>query len=64
MLAYRGLWQDGTNYSAGDAVAYSGSLWVARADGLLERPNLDPDGCWQLAVKRGRSGRDGKDLAR
>ena len=42
-LAYRGLWQAGASYRAGDACARSGSLWVCRVGGTLERPGLDND---------------------
>ena len=63
VLTYRDLWREGTSYAAGDSVSWSGSLWAARADGLLERPSLDSDS-WRLVVKRGRDGRDGKDLTK
>lgn len=55
-MIYRGVWQEGVAYAAGDAVTRDGSTWLAKTATLGT-----PGGCddWQLAVKRGRDGRDG-----
>lgn len=53
---YRGVWRDGA-HKAGDAVTWGGSLWIARRD-TEARPEVNDD--WQLAVKRGRDGKDGE----
>jgi hypothetical protein len=59
---YRGVYRDGGAYERGDAVTWAGSTWIARRD-TVAKPDASDD--WQLAVKRGRegkAGRDGKDL--
>jgi hypothetical protein len=54
---YRGIYKPETQYRAGDSVTYGGSQFIARVD-TTERPETNGD--WQLAVKRGRDGKDGK----
>lgn len=54
----RGVYRDGATYARGDAVSFGGSLWIAQADDVTEKPGGDG---WRLAVKKGRDGRDGKD---
>jgi len=45
-LEYKGAWQDGTNYNAGDGVVYDNKLYVANNDHLSDdatnRPDNDP----------------------
>lgn len=58
--AYRGVWKEGEEYTLGDFVTLSGSLWHCNVDaGTKAKPGTGED--WTLAVKRGRDGRDGKD---
>jgi hypothetical protein len=52
----RGVFKDGQAYTAGDAVTYGGSLWIAQKD-TGQKPD-GPDTGWRLAVKKGRDGRD------
>lgn len=50
----RGVYKDGREYEAGDAVTWAGSLWIAK-----EKTSGRPDSGqgWRLAVKRGRDGK-------
>lgn len=52
---YRGVWREG-EYKRGDSVTRDGSQWIALKDTSTQpgAPNSD----WQLAVKRGRDGKD------
>jgi len=52
----RGVWTEGKSYTAGDAVTWAGSVWIAQKD-----TDGKPDGGdgWRLSVKRGRDGKDG-----
>ena len=43
-------------YATGDAITWGGSLWIALRDNT-EKP--ESGDAWQLAVKKGRDGRDG-----
>jgi hypothetical protein len=52
----RGVYRDGNEYKAGDAVTWAGSLWIAKKD-TSSKPDASED--WRLSVKRGRDGRDG-----
>lgn len=54
----RGVWSEGKEYVAGDAVTWAGSVWIAQKD-----TSGKPDGGdgWRLSVKRGRDGKDGRD---
>lgn len=52
----RGVYVEGKDYEAGDAVTWGGSLWIAQRD-----TSSKPDGAdsgWRLAVKRGRDAKD------
>jgi len=55
----RGVWVEGKEYAAGDAVTWGGSLWIAQKSGAVDKP--DGGDSWRLAVKRGRDGKPGKD---
>jgi hypothetical protein len=55
---YRGVWREGS-YQRGDEVTHDGSRWIALAD-TATRPGT-PNSQWQLSVKRGRNGKDGRD---
>lgn len=55
---YRGVWREGA-HKAGDAVTWGGSLWIAQRD-TEAKPETDDS--WRLAVKKGRDGKDGRDL--
>lgn len=54
---YRGVWQPAQfdSYQRGMAVTHDGCLWIARAE-TRAKPGTNDD--WQLAVKRGRDGKD------
>lgn len=52
----KGMYKDGAQYVAGDAVTFGGSMWIAKQD-TTEKPGTTAD--WRLAVKRGRDGKDG-----
>jgi integrin beta 3 len=55
---YRGVYQAGQAYAAGDCVTYGGSTWIARAATSSRPETLEGAAAWTLAVKRGRDGRD------
>jgi len=50
-----GVWKEGKDYAAGDAVSHGGSLFIAQAN-TTAKPGASDD--WRLAVKRGNDGRD------
>ncbi len=54
--AYKGVWK-AEAYKRGNAVTWGGSLWIALRDTEV-KPETNAD--WQLAVKRGRDGKDGE----
>lgn len=54
-LRYKGVYQAGDAYEAGDVVTWAGSAWHADAE-TNARP--DTGRPWQLVVKAGRDGRD------
>lgn len=58
-MIYRGVFQEGEHYAAGDTVTWGGSLWHCNA-ATFEKP-LDGSKSWQLAAKRGRDGKDGRN---
>ena len=51
-----GVYVAAKQYTAGDAVSFGGSLWIAQKDSP-GKPG-DVDSGWRLAVKKGRDGRD------
>lgn len=55
----RGVWVEGKDYHAGDAVTWAGSVWIAQTSGVTDKPD-GGDG-WRLSVKRGRDGKHGRD---
>jgi hypothetical protein len=54
-LRYLGVYQRAMDYRRGDATTHDGSLWIA-TDDTRGQPGVDAN--WQLAVKRGRDGKD------
>jgi hypothetical protein len=57
-LIYCGVWAaDGSAYRKGTLVTHAGSAWIALRE---VKPGEQPGTCdaWQLAVKRGKDGRD------
>lgn len=54
----RGVWAEGKEYAAGDAVTWAGSVWIAQKD-TSDKPD-GGDG-WRLSVKRGRDGKAGRN---
>lgn len=57
-LIYQGVYQDGKQYERGDVATWAGSLWHCNAETLTKPGEGSRD--WQLVVKRGRDGKDGK----
>jgi hypothetical protein len=55
---YRGVWQEDQHYNEADLVTYGGSMWYCKRT-VTGRPSTNHD-AWQLCVKSGRDGRDGK----
>jgi hypothetical protein len=55
---YRGVYQTGQLYEAGDEVTWDGSMWIAKAD-TRNTPGEGKESGWQLAVKRGKQGVSG-----
>lgn len=55
---YQGVFKEGVTYSAGDICTWGGSAWSAKRE-TSDKPDM-PDSGWQLAVKRGRDGKDFK----
>ena len=53
---YRGVYRDGEEYTQGDTVTFSGSVWHCNVDGTKSRPRTNTD--WQLMVKEGSPGKD------
>lgn len=51
----RGVFKDGNDYKAGDAVTWAGSVWIAQKD-TKAKPDASDE--WRLSVKRGRDGKD------
>jgi hypothetical protein len=60
-MKYHGIWSEKTSYPVGSFVTDGGSVWFC-SKRSTERPGTSDS--WQLACKRGRDGRDGKDAAR
>jgi hypothetical protein len=58
----RGVYRERSEYKAGDAVTWGGSLWIAQKDTGAKPDSSDE---WRLSVKRGRDGKDAvvKDAA-
>lgn len=58
-IRYVGTWQRAQSYRKGDVTTFEGSMFIA-LNATVETPGKGGD--WQLCVKQGRPGRDGKDL--
>lgn len=58
VIEYQGVHKNGMQYDQGDSVTYGGSLWIARRATQETPGNGASD--WQLAVKRGKDGKDGE----
>jgi hypothetical protein len=54
---YIGVYRDTVSYKKGDGVTWAGSYWTAQKDNPDQKPGAEDSG-WQLAVKRGRDGKD------
>ena len=58
-ISYCGVWTEG-EYEKNSAVTHVGSLWIAKRK-TRSKPQPDAaEGDWQLAVRRGRDGKDAK----
>lgn len=58
---YRGVFREGEKYVEGDCVTWNGSMFVARV-ATEAKPETSKD--WQLAVKRGRDGKEAVSIPR
>jgi hypothetical protein len=60
VLVYRGVYEYGRRYDAGDVVTFAGSLWHCNAATGAKPDEHTEDAVkpWTLAVKRGRDGKD------
>jgi hypothetical protein len=56
IMLFKGVYRAGDQYRAGNTVTCKGDLWIARSD-TFETPGNGKT-AWQLAVRRGRDGRD------
>lgn len=57
-MIFRGVYKQDAAYEQGDAVTWGGSCWVALKDTSNKPGTCD---AWQLAVKRGRDGKDSSE---
>jgi len=57
LVIYRGVWELGREYLAGDQVTWAGSQWTARMT-TRDRPG-DDSRAWVLSAKRGKDGKPG-----
>jgi hypothetical protein len=57
-LQYEGVWMSSKSYAAGACVTHDGCLFIAKSASVSVRPGHG--GCWQMAVKSGRDGRDAR----
>lgn len=55
----RGVYRKGSRSEKGDGVTYGGQFYIAQRD-TDAVPGESPD--WRLAVKRGRDGKDAREL--
>jgi hypothetical protein len=60
-LEWKGAYQEGASYDLGQMVFYAGSSWHCNAP-TTSKPDIGSKD-WQQMVKRGRDGKDGRDLA-
>lgn len=66
-VIYRGIFSAESAYDRGDSVTFGGSNWIATQDSPVGKPGEPTAKGWQLAVKKGRDGKDGRnglDLAK
>ncbi len=59
-MKYLGVWDPHVQYNVGNLVTKAGSIWHANKSTRSE-PGTSTD--WQLAVKRGKNGREVSDAA-
>ncbi len=57
---YRGYWREGRKCEAGHMLTHEGSVWIAKRANC-SKPCLENKEDWQLAVRKGRDGRDGSN---
>src|SRR5262245_17846817 len=63
LLQYCGVWQESASYARGACVTFGGSMWVATTapmKGAKPGGPLPTDRAWQLAVKKGAEGKEGR----
>jgi hypothetical protein len=54
-IRYRGVWQPGEQYRKNNSCTYDGGFWMCLRD-TQGNPGLSLD--WQLAVRKGKDGKD------
>lgn len=55
-----GFWKEGTVARAAQAFTHDGHLWVAKRE-TRAKPSLEAKDDWQLAARKGRDGKDGRN---
>ncbi|RWC10778.1 MAG: hypothetical protein EOS52_23705 [Mesorhizobium sp.] len=63
-IKYGGVYQRANTYSRGTIVTHLGSAWIALKDADVGVVPQDSPDIWQLAIKRGRDGKDASRLPR
>src|SRR5574343_1830102 len=59
-LIYRGVYEAGKSYQAGDATSWAGSWWIAEKDTTAKPGDAnEASRAWRLAVKKGADGKPG-----
>jgi hypothetical protein len=61
VMLYQGVHKHGMKADKGDVVTYAGSLWIAKRATTAAPGNGSAD--WQLAVKRGKDGKDAEPVS-
>ena len=56
-----GFWREGLKSYANQAITHDGALWIAKRDNA-SKPCLENADDWQLAARKGRDGKDGKNI--
>lgn len=59
-IAPGGFWKEGTLARSAQAFTHDGHLWLAKRETRV-KPSLEAKDDWQLAVRKGRDGKDGRN---
>lgn len=63
-LSYEGVYQSGRTYSKGSVVTWGGSCWHCNKETDTKPGDSEDRETWTLMVKRGRDGKDLRDVAK